>query len=151
MIGKLTMNRRRNVINGQRVCYPNSMAMTFRWVPALVLAVVCGGGGGIVDAADNLVFPHISRINSKYYIFYNIATTPMQARKFCRDTGGAQIDFKYQPNYDTDTNLAIFSFLKQSMRHNSYVWMHGKCCEQRCMTEVFDANSNAFELDNRIF
>ena len=45
------MNRRRNVITGHRARYPNSMAMAFRLVPALVLAVVCGGY--VVDAAVN--------------------------------------------------------------------------------------------------
>ena len=109
------------------------MAMAFRLVPALVLAVVCGGGGGgVVDAADNLVFPHISRVNGEfgpeYHIFYNFATTHAHAEAFCRDTGGKLLDIFYLPNYHSDSNLAIFSFLKQSMHHNLYVWLHGQCC-----------------------
>ena len=127
--------------------------MAFRLVPALVLAAVCGCG--VVDAADNLVFPHISRVNGEfgpeYHIFYNFATTHAHAETFCRDTGGKLLDIFYLPNYHSDSNLAIFSFLKQSMHHNLYVWLHGQCCFQHCLDEQFEQNDGAFDLGNRVF
>ena len=125
-------------------------------VALFILAAVCGGcGGAVIPDDENIVSAHISRISSRFYIFYNYATIPLRASSFCRDTGGLFADLNYlnqSGGFTNDVSQDKIRFFANSSSHNEYVWTSGKCCEQGCMDEAFEnAHPDAFEEDNRVY